>query len=506
MLFLLSLLTAVIFTLLCGDVLKKHPIPFYVGSAVISVLLSVFPFKNTDGIVKDYALGAFQKGALPAAFFVLVMFAGAFRAGSKEAKKLMPIRAELAIIASILTVTHLVIYGLKYLTRLFSSKLHGTQTALTVFALIMTVLLIPLAVTSFKKIRKSMNAKKWKALQRSAYAFYALLYLHILLAYLPAAWSGKAKSMIDVAVYSAVFISYAAMRISKALVKKYKENEKTINISSASVGAAALAAITLLIAVPNISAATAKENVPVPASSDVSSAASSEQSVSSKQSTASAASYAVSSAVSSEKTTSVSSQKSPAVSSSKVISSRKTDAVSSGKTSSISSGAATQEVNEEPVQDTFEDDKKHEASPASTAHGSDPSEKKQENDTENDTASQADEVVSDFSEEMPNEPERIYNDGVYSAECYEEDDDVRVKLTVTVTIENDRIVDIEALSDETDPWYIDRVKKDVIPVILGREREELDSLEDIDTVSGATLSSRGVMRAVADALREARVS
>ena len=105
MLFLLSLAIAIAFTVLCGDTLKKHPLPFYIGSAVISVFFAAFPFKNAEGIIKDYALGLFQKGTLATAFFVLVMFAGAFRAGSKPAKKLMMIRAELTITGSALIVT-----------------------------------------------------------------------------------------------------------------------------------------------------------------------------------------------------------------------------------------------------------------------------------------------------------------------------------------------------------------------------------------------------------------
>lgn len=106
---------------------------------------------------------------------------------------------------------------------------------------------------------------------------------------------------------------------------------------------------------------------------------------------------------------------------------------------------------------------------------------------------------------MEFEISKIFNDGEYSAKCYEEDEDVRVMITVTIRIENDRIVDIKVDSDETDTWYLDNIVENLIPLIVEKEGNSLDDLDDIDAVSGATLSSNGVKRAVKDALDQARI-
>ena len=69
-------------------------------------------------------------------------------------------------------------------------------------------------------IRKKMKAKTWKSLQRTAYLFYALIYVHVMLIMVPVALSKNTTYIINVAVYSIVFITYAVMRIKKYLTKK----------------------------------------------------------------------------------------------------------------------------------------------------------------------------------------------------------------------------------------------------------------------------------------------
>lgn len=80
-----------------------------------------------------------------------------------------------------------------------------------------------LTVTSFPNVRKKMNAVKWKKLQRTAYIFYGLIYVHILLINIPYARRGMSEYIINVAVYSLVFVNYAMMRIHKAVAKKVKK-------------------------------------------------------------------------------------------------------------------------------------------------------------------------------------------------------------------------------------------------------------------------------------------
>lgn len=499
MLFLISLAAAVLFTALCGDILKKHPLPFYVGSAAAALFFALFPFKNAPRLVSEYLIALFSKGALAAAFFVLVMFAGAFKAGSKGAKKLMPIRAELAIVASLFTVTHLISYGLLYIKRLLSGAISPTQATVTYFAIPLVILLIPLAVTSFKRIRKKMEPKKWKKLQRFAYAFYFLLYVHILIAYMPSARHGEVKSIVNVIVYSAVFLTYAAMRISKALAKKHKSSEKKIGVSLSAAGAVAFAAVSLIAAMPAVEAKTAGD---IPTSPrDESSALTSSAAASSKAQVSSSEASSKAETSQSRTESRQASESSSSGVSSKASSSSKSAASNSGKTASAQSSSAqssAQPENTVTVTEQADDDRAEQQSEEAEA----PREATAEQ-TANEPPAEPEESAPEVT---PEEESRVFSDGEYTAKCFEEDDDVRVMITVKLTIENDRIVDIKVDSDETDTWYLDNVLEHVVPRITEREGSSLDDLDDIDAVSGATLSSNGVKRAVKDALDQARVS
>lgn len=72
-----------------------------------------------------------------------------------------------------------------------------------------------------------MKYKSWKKLQRFAYVFYSLIYIHIMLIMLPLAKSGNSQYILNVLIYSLVFLTYAIMRINKALNKKYSNKLKT---------------------------------------------------------------------------------------------------------------------------------------------------------------------------------------------------------------------------------------------------------------------------------------
>ena len=393
------------------------------------------------------------------------MFAGAFKAGTKGAKKLMPIRAELAIVASLLTITHLISYGFLYIKRLITGSISPTQKTVTILAIPLVILLIPLAVTSFKKIRKKMDPKKWKKLQRFAYGFYLLLYVHILLAYMPSARHGKVKSIVNVIVYSALFLTYGAMRISKALAKKHKNSEKKIGVSLSAASAAVVAAVSVIALVPAVAAKTAS-NIPTSSQAESVSAVSTDNTVSTASITESQASRL---SKSSDNVQSTSEQESKA--SSKAVS----------KVTASSKNTSSEVVYTEISSAEFQQESISESS-----------------------SSNGDENIT--QEEPEPEDNRIFNDGEYTAKCYEEDDDVRVMITVKLVIENDRIADIQVESDETDTWYLDNVMELVVPSITEREGNALDDLDDIDAVSGATLSSNGVKRAVKDALDQARIT
>lgn len=510
MLFLISLSAALIFTALCGNALKKHPTPFYLSFTAAAVIFAVIPLKNAPYIVTDYLAAIFTKGSLAAAFFALVMFAGAFMAGSKGAKKLMPVRAELAIMASFLTITHLVSYGFLYVKRLIVGQLSPTQATVTYFAIPLVMLLLPLAVTSFKKGRKKMEPKKWKKQQRFAYVFYALLYVHILLAYMPSARHGKIKSAVNVIVYSAVFLTYAAMRIYKALAKKYKESSEKLKVSLSGASVLAFAAVSIIAVIPFAQTANMEKadtiDPKIPSSIVTSSEVPTFNNVSSNNitNTSSKTEDKVTSSCEGKKSSmKQESGSSKAVSSDNSVSKTDTSKAVSSLTVSRSSTEQSHVQSERVTEQQTEiPEIKEQNNEPEIQHEPVSEQKNDESTVMSETSEYESESVPENIPET--ETERIYRDGEYTSKVYEEDDDVRVMITVTITVENDRIVNIKADSDETDTWYLDNVLENLVPTIIEREGTSLDSFDDVDAVSGATLSSNGIKRAIADALSQAK--
>ncbi len=71
-------------------------------------------------------------------------------------------------------------------------------------------------------------------------------------------------------------------------------------------------------------------------------------------------------------------------------------------------------------------------------------------------------------------------------------------LTVNVEMIEDKITSIKVTSHSEDyDWYI-KAKEGIIPSIIEKQTTE------VDIVSGATFSSRGIINAVKDALKEVK--
>lgn len=222
MLFIISLIIVALFIYFLKDSLKKYANIFYIGAAVISIAVFLLEFLPMHLFVKNNILGIFAKGSLGTAMFVVVMYTGALPKGNKLIAPLMKIRGELSITAAILVLCHNFTYGMTYFRMLFTktSLLSATQLAAAVISLVLIAIMLVLTVTSFPSVRKKMQAKKWKQLQRTAYVFYGLMYVHIMLINIPYARLGLGMYVANVVIYSIVFLGYAAMRISKAISVK----------------------------------------------------------------------------------------------------------------------------------------------------------------------------------------------------------------------------------------------------------------------------------------------
>ena len=235
---LLSLVLALLLSWYGGSAIKKHAPVFYCGAALLALTTIAVTWSGADasfpGWMSNYVWPLLSHGAFASALFIIVMYMGALPNGTKAIKRLMPIRAELSIMASLLVLGHNIAYGRTYFVRLFTdtSKMSTTQMLAAICSLIMIAIMLPLMITSFKAVRKKMKPKSWKKLQRSAYVFYGLIYVHTMLLYVPIVQAGRSVYIVNVIVYSLIFISYAGMRIRKELLKKKRDTRCILPVAA----------------------------------------------------------------------------------------------------------------------------------------------------------------------------------------------------------------------------------------------------------------------------------
>ena len=448
MLFLIAIAAAFGFAYLCKKPLKQHPHIFYAGAAVISIIVAAVDFRNVPEFVNTYIIGLFSRGAFGTALWAVVMWTGAFPNGSKPIKAFMPIRGELSIFAAILTLGHNIGYGKTYFVRLFTdaSRMSAEQLTASFLTIAMLIIMIPLTVMSFPQIRKKMNAKLWKKIQRTAYLFYGMMYLHVMVLFVPMAKAGRQGYFLSVLAYSIVFIGYAVCRIRKwYLLRKKAENIKFVN-------AVCVPAFAVMLMMPCLAA----KSSPVKNSSIVKPAA-----------------VKIAEDEPMEDNTT-------AITSSEMVTSSKT-AETATDTTETTVTTATEETTEESTEDVTEEE-------------TDAEEESAEEEIAEEEAPPEEESEPEPEPETEPEPVYIYNNGTYTAAAYGYDGDIEV----SVTIENDVIVDITGVTYESDSWYYDSAAPHVISQILNTQSTQ------VDAYSGATYSSDAIMAAVAAALDMAR--
>lgn len=262
---LIVIIFSVIFLLLFEKKVKKQRGIFYCGALLIGVLTGLFSDKLYPVWMNTFITDYIQKGVLASALFIIVMYAPLMPKKSRFIRVFMGARGEIAIIASLLIMSHCIRYGISYLRMIFAST-YTMRTADIITLIvcgIMIVLLIPLTITSFQRIRKKMNARKWKDLQKWSYLFYGLIYIHVAVLYLPRACAGSIPNFIDMCIYSLIFGIYTVLRLRKFLLKK-KQNKAAGRVMIAGFltiagGIILMAVSTLGIMIPNVENAKEKE-------------------------------------------------------------------------------------------------------------------------------------------------------------------------------------------------------------------------------------------------------
>lgn len=511
MLLIISLVLAVAFVFLCGKALKKHPNLFYIGAGIITAVLALIPFDGVPDFVNNYILALFRRGSLATAIFIIVMYTGALKNGSALMKKLIVIRGELSIMASIMILCHNIFFGKTYFVRLFTSAstMPVTQLLAAIASLLMLVIMIPLAIMSFPKIRKKMKPKLWKRFQRFAYAFYALIYIHIFLLTYSSAQAHRGDYALSLILYTIVFGVYLVMRVRKYLLKKNSNIKLALNAGSGICTAGIVGAVCLFVFLGNGNTAT-------PARTPVKTFAYSAESAVTTDDNSNVESqlHVETSEVSqiSETTSAESKEESQSTASE----SSKTSLTSaSSKAESKSTENETSKSNSQRSQVTT---KNNNTSNSNTTQSSKPSASNNNNSSpssKNNTSSKpstskpSQSVTSKPSNSgntvsKPEKPaqetskapvvQNKYKDGKFSGSAYGYDGNIYV----TITINDDKITNIEATSDESDPWYFESCVENVTSQIISSQST------NVDATSGATYSSEGIMAAVEQALNSAK--
>lgn len=233
-------------TLALRNPIKKWPMLFYALAVIVDVLFVVGSFVALPRTLWSGLFLLVQKCTLSLALFVVVMYIGVFARDSKVKRWLRPIRAELSIIAWILSLGHMAVYLASYLPRMAAGgPMHDNVTVAFVLAIVLFVLLLVLGATSFNMVKKRMKTESWKRLQRLSYVFFALVYAHLLLMLLPSALHGAAAPQANVAVYSVVFVGYFVLRLVRFALDRRAEGAEVAPAGSDGDGEGAEAELTL---------------------------------------------------------------------------------------------------------------------------------------------------------------------------------------------------------------------------------------------------------------------
>lgn len=223
----LSIVVAI--SLVFSSFIKKNSIYLYIVSSVISMVLISYTILALNGYIVTYIIGVkelmryIDSGTLGGSIFILVMYIGVLDRKNNLVKKLSINRAELSILGSIFIIPHNIHYFFNFLLNLgniIKSTGIPLWTNLIMFSagVFAIGIMIPLFVTSFMKIRKKMNAKKWKSLQEYAYIFYAMIFVQVIMVYI-----GKPTSMdrtISLIGYSFIFITYSIFKFKMVMDKR----------------------------------------------------------------------------------------------------------------------------------------------------------------------------------------------------------------------------------------------------------------------------------------------
>lgn len=212
-----SLVLALLFALGLTSSIRKHSFIWY-GIAILIVIFEWFYY--TQGLRDSFpdwftihVMNLFKRNAFGTALFVLVMYAGVLKSNWTATVKIRSIRKQLAILGCYLTLGHNLVYGKKHFVKLFTNwgSMKPQHFIAAIISIAMIVIMLILLITSYQWVRKQMKASTWKQIHRLAYVFFALLYIHIMVLFIPKVH----KKWLSIVVYTIVFVAYYLIRFIK---------------------------------------------------------------------------------------------------------------------------------------------------------------------------------------------------------------------------------------------------------------------------------------------------
>lgn len=205
------------------DFIKKYPTISYFISFVFSIVVIYLYYteinKELPEVFSKYVLNTFKRGIFATTIFMVVMFLGCVKNHTPLTRKFMEIRGELSIIGCIFALTHNIIYGRRYFVWLlfdWSQFKNINQLVAVILSVILVILMLILMVTSFRCVRSKMSAKIWKNIQKLAYPFFYIIYLHVITLYV----SKFDEKIFEIIVYTIIYLIYTIMRLNKTKIKK----------------------------------------------------------------------------------------------------------------------------------------------------------------------------------------------------------------------------------------------------------------------------------------------
>lgn len=205
--------------------IRRFPVVFYVLAAVAVVMQLASSALGLPKSVDLVLLLLVKRCYVAMALFAVVMFVGVLPRDGRASGWLRPIRAQISIVACILCAGHICGYVASFVPRVLTGALANPFVAVGLAAaVVLTVLLVVLGVTSTQRVKRAMGPARWRRVQRFAYLFFALACVHALLMLAPSALGGGTAAAEGAIAYSVVLVAYVVLRGARAFADKRQGN------------------------------------------------------------------------------------------------------------------------------------------------------------------------------------------------------------------------------------------------------------------------------------------